>query len=279
MRVLQVLVCGLAIVAASAERAGATTITFNDFSASGTLTLNGNTAVVTTGDGQVLRLVPATFSQGGSAFNSATINASTFSTAFQYRLTNPGGAFDGTDFGADGFTFVVQNVSASIGSGGGGLGYLGIGASAAVEFDTWNNGPGFSDFNSNHLGIDTNGNIASLVVTPVAPNFDNGQLWTAWIDYDGTTLEVRTNMTGVRPVLPNLSLALNIPALLGGTTAYVGFTAGTGAAFANHDIINWTYSDSFVEGGVDPGVVPEPAGLFLMAIGAVAARRLRRRSK
>jgi hypothetical protein len=279
MRVLKVLVCGLAIVVASAERAGATTITFSDFSSSGTLDLNGSAAIVTTGDGAVLRLVPALPGQGGSAFNSATINASTFSTAFQFRLTNPGGIHDGTATGADGFVFVVQNVSSSIGSAGGGLGYMGIGLSVGVEFDTWNNGGGFNDANSNHLGIDTNGNIFSLATVPVAPAFDNGDLWTAWIDYDGTTLEIRTNTTGVRPAAANLALALNIPNLLGGTTAYVGFTAGTGSAYENHDIVNWTYSDSFVEGGVEPGQVPEPAALLLMAVGAGAvARRTRRRA-
>ena len=150
------------------------------------------------------------------------------------------------------------NVSSSIGGGGGGLGYQGIGASAGVEFDTWNNGNDGSTINdsdSNHLGIDTNGSVFSLAQIPVAPNFDNGALWTAWIDYDGTNLEVRTNTTGVRPVGANLSLALNIPALLGGSTAFVGFSAGTGADFANHDILSWTYSDEFKPGGVDPGAI------------------------
>jgi hypothetical protein len=277
--------CAAAILAAAATRADATTITFSDFSSTAGLTLNGSAASTITGDGAVMRLVPANFSQSGSVFSSASINASNFSTAFTFRLTDPGGfcCDESGDIGADGFVFVVQNVSSSIGGGGGGLGYQGIGASAGVEFDTWNNGNDGSTINdsdSNHLGIDTNGSVFSLAQIPVAPNFDNGALWTAWIDYDGTNLEVRTNTTGVRPVAPNLSLALNIPALLGGSTAFVGFSAGTGADFANHDILSWTYSDEFKPGGVDPGAsVPEPGTLFLLATGGMALVRRRARAR
>jgi hypothetical protein len=281
MRVLRT-ACAVAVLAACAGRADATTITFSDFSSTAGLTLNGSAASTTTGDGAVMRLVPANFSQSGSVFSSASINASNFSTAFTFRLTQPGGfcCDDSGDIGADGFVFVVQNVNSSIGGGGGGMGYDGIGASAGVEFDTWNNGSFVNDFDSNHLGIDTNGSVASLATIGVAPNFDNGALWTAWIDYDGTNLEVRTNTTGVRPVAANLSLALNIPALLGGSTAFVGFSAGTGADFANHDIVSWTYSDEFKPGGVDPGAaVPEPGTLFLLATGGMALVRRRARAR
>jgi hypothetical protein len=274
---MRVILCALVSIVVSAP-AGAATITFNDFSSTAGLALNGDAAVATTSDGQVLRLVPATGSQSGSAFSSATINASNFSTAFQFRITDPGGISDGVQTGADGLVFVVQPVSSSIGGAGGGLGYQGVTPSLGVEFDTFWNG---WDPSSNHLGVDINGNVASAVTTDIATRFDNEDLWTAWIDYNGTTLEIRTALGTVRPAAATLSYNVDIATLIGTNTAYVGFTAGTGAAWGNHDILRWTYSDQFQGGGVDPGEpvpTPEPASFLLFgagALGALAARARR----
>jgi hypothetical protein len=67
---------------------------------------------------------------------------------------------------------------------------------------------------------------------------------------------------------------------LGNTSAFIGFTAATGGDVANHDIIAWTFSDSFVPGGVTAGsAIPEPADFALLAsaaaLVAVALRRIR----
>jgi hypothetical protein len=266
--VLALAVCGVAGVGE------ATVVTFPDFSSTAGLTLNGSTAATNTSDGAVLRLTSAGPSQSGSAFSSATINAASFSTAFSFRITDAGGSccdLSG-ETGADGITFVVQSVASNIGGAGGGIGYQGIANSAAVEFDTWHNG---FDPDSNHLGVDTNGNITSLVTQHVTPNFDDGKLWFAWIDYDGGGLSIRANQTGVRPASALLSTPLDIPALLGGNTAYVGFTSGTGADWGNHDILSWEYRDSFEPIG---GGVPEPGTLGLVGLGisTLAARRRRR---
>lgn len=283
MSISRITTLSFALLIGGGSHAVAATITFPDFSSTSGLTFSGSATTTTTpADGPVLRLVPALQSQAGSAFSSATINASNFSTVFQFRLTNPGGCCDGYgQFGADGLVFVVQNVSSSIGGGGGGLGYAGISPSVGVEFDTWFNGD-VGDVNSNHVGIDTNGSVTSLTQLPVTPNFDNGDVWTAWIDYDGTALDVRVNNTGVRPVLPTLSALVDIPTLISSPTAYVGFTAGTGFAYENHDILAWEYSDTFRQGGVDvPSTVPEPGSLLLLGTGglALAQRLTRRRAK
>lgn len=235
-------------------------VVYPEFSNPSGLDLNGDAAAMVTGDGSVIRLVSAVPSQSGSFFSQSQLMVEGFNTQFSFRLTNPGGVWDGTEVGADGFVFVIQPISSSIGAGGGGLGYSGISPSVGVEFDTFLN-PENSDVSTNHVGVDVNGSVISDVDLDVANRFDNGNKWFGWIDYDGTTLEVRANETGIRPVTALLSFAVDIPTIIGTSGGFIGFTAGTGDAYANHDILSWRYQDR---------PIPEPAGLIL-ALTALAA--------
>jgi hypothetical protein len=223
---------------------------WNDFSSTSNLTLNGKARATNTTDGAVIRLVSAQTNQRGSVFTSQAIPAATFSAFFRFRMTNPGGGPDSTGArGADGLVFVVQSASSnSIGSIGGGMGYGGIGESVGVEFDTYLNSEA-NDPSSNHLGIDTNGYVDHVSSAPytknVSTNFDNGHIWDAWVDYDGTNLEVRASRSGVRPAAADVSRPLNIVSILGQTIAYVGVTAATGNAYENVDILSLIYRDSY----------------------------------
>lgn len=268
-------VCGVAL----ASSASAAVISYTDFSSVNGLTLNGDAAQV----GNVLRVTPANYGQSGSAFSTSTVslasNAS-FSTFFQFQFTTPGGACDGQGCGADGLVFVVQTVSNSVGGSGGGIGYLGIGNSVGIEFDTWNNGPGDNN-SSNHIGIDVNGSVTSIVLAEVTEaDMNGGDIWSVWVDYDGATnlLEARMNRTGVRPASAILSLTRDLALDLGTTDAFVGFTSGTGAAYANHDVLSWTLEDRFAPIGGDNNSVPEPGSLLLVGTGLALARFMRKRS-
>ena len=245
--------------------ASATTISFSDFSPATGLQLNGSAAVATDGSSRdVLRVTPATFGQAGSAFSTSAISLGanvSFSTKFRFNFNNPGNG------GADGLVFVVQTVSNTAGGSGGGIGYYGLPNSVGVEFDNWNNGAG-DGHNGNHVGIDINGDVNSVVRND-SPGFtfDSGTDLVAWVDYDGSTkvMEVRLNNSDTRPGGSMLSYTFSgngLSDILGTTNAFVGFTSGTGSAFANHDVVSWEFRDTFA-----PIDVPEPLSLALLAIG------------
>ena len=257
-------------------------VEYTDFSDVSDLVLNGDAATAVTGDGSVLRLTPATFSQSGSAFSQTTVNAANFSTYFSFRISSPGGSlFDCNSInGADGLVFVAQSVSSSAGGAGGGIGYAGIGNSLGVEWDTSCNAAN-NDPSSNHIGVNINGNVNRGAGSPHTANigddtvredgFDNGEIWHAWVDYDGTTVEVRTNQTGIRSLLPDLTRVLDLPTILGQDDAYIGFTSGTGADYGNHDILAWEYRDEF-----DPvQSVPAPVTGLVFGLALLGLSRVR----
>lgn len=248
----------------------ATVINFPNFADCSTLQVNGNAACTS----NVLRVTPATFGQSGSAFSKTLIPlgaGSTFSTVFSFQITGSGGASDSDGPGADGLTFTVQPNASTAGGGGGGIGYAGIPNSVAIEFDTWNNGAGAGDPDGNHVGVDLNGSVFSVVTAPVATRMNNGAVWWAWVDYNGTVLELRLSPTSTRPSAPTLAYTVNLATVLGGTQAYVGFTSGTGAAFGNHDVLTWQFDNSFSPFGAAANPVPTLSPAWLAAILLVVA--------
>ncbi len=225
-------------------------LVFSNFNDTAGLTVNGNAAPVNTGDGNVLRLASADWWQSGSLFTTGQVDAATFSAFFKFRISNPGGSWwDGTDTGGNGLAFVIQPVGNDVvGGDWEGPGYAGISPSIAMEFDTFQNGE-YNDTSSNHLGINLNGDLdhgsGSPFTADVSPRFDDGNVWYAWVDYDGSNMEVRANQTGLRPAAPALSRELDLAAILGQTEAYIGFTAATSGAWGDHDLLQFQYRNGY----------------------------------
>lgn len=248
MRKISIVILALLLVLGVSKNIfAATYLVFDDFSSTSGIVLNGDAHIANTTDGDVLRLAPAVVNKSGSAFSSLRFNVSGFSTFFSFRITEPGGVYDlSNKYGADGLAFVIQPISSStLGGAGGGIGYYGISPSIAVEFDTYHNP---QDPSSNHLGLNINGSINHDLGFPTAdvnPPFDDGSVWYAWIDYDGSTLEVRVNQTGIRPQVAMISHLIDANSILGTSDAYVGFTAATGGGWGNHDILSWEYRDEY----------------------------------
>jgi hypothetical protein len=253
--------------------ADAATITYDNFNSTAGWQLNGSAATVPPGGPDaVLRLAPNVPNQAGSAFLSTPLDITgTWSVEFTFNMNSC------VECRADGLAFVIQNAPAgasALGSAGGNLGYTGITPSFAVEFDTWQN-TAFSDPNNNHVGLLLSGSPNTVFAQ--TPAFDlYGQDVHAWIDFtEGSTsdqMRVYVSLTDTKPsssiLIVNASPGWE--PFAGGSTAYLGFTAGTGAADANHDILNFRYNNA--------AAVPEPASLFLVGTG-ISALAMRRRRK
>lgn len=87
---------------------------------------------------------------------------------------------------------------------------------------------------------------------------------------------MRISNDGVRPGTAILSHTVDLVTVLGQENAFVGFTSGTGAAGADHDIRRWQFENSF--NPIDDIGVPEPATWVLFALGAPGCAALRRRA-
>jgi Domain of unknown function (DUF1929)/Legume lectin domain/PKD domain len=201
----------------------------------GALVLNGNGKL----NGSVLEITDGNLSEDSSAWYATRVNVQTFVNDFTFQIT-PG-------LTADGFTFALQSAStAALGPGGGGLGYGalmagapgGLPTSVAIKFDIFdNNGEGV-----NSTGLYVNGASPSLPavdLTPSGIDLHSGDIFAVHMTYDGTSLVMTVTDTVTNAVFTN-ALPIDIPGTVGATTAYAGFTGGTGGISATQNILTWT---------------------------------------
>lgn len=231
----------------------------------GTMVLNGSAAL----NGTKLRLTDGNGNEVGSSWFSSPLNIQKFNTSFTFQIT------PGTNPVADGFTFAIQSSgSTAIGPMGGGLGY-GPGTpgtaipspnplrnSVAIKFDLYDNaGEGV-----NSTGLYTNG------ASPTAPFVDltgsgvdlhSGHACNVQISYDGTNLTMTITDPTVNAAFTQ-TWPVNIPSVVGGNTAYVGFTGATGGLAAIQDITSWTLSSTAASATAAPVISPA-SGTFASA--------------
>ncbi|MCB0211917.1 MAG: hypothetical protein KDJ52_21430 [Anaerolineae bacterium] len=214
----------------------------------------------TTAQDCTLRLTPARSNQIGAVWSSTKKPVQNgFETVFEFQLTELGGAVNRTDetTGGDGFTFIIQNDTLSfLGENGAGLGYPPVANSLAIEFDTWLNdgialGPNLKDPNGNHISIHTRGlepndghEDSSIGATIDLPDISDGEIHTVKIVYIPGTIEIFMDNLATPVLTVPVDLATNLN--LDNGQAWVGFTASTGAAWENHDILNWTFNGAKV---------------------------------
>ena len=185
-----------------------------------------------------LRLTAALNSQSGTAWHTNQVNVvSPWTTTFEFAINPVSG-------GADGMTFAIQSNSPTAignpGSGGGGLAYDGMPNSLVVEFDHYNNGVN-NDPNGNHISIHTEFSApnspnenSSIGSTTAISNL--GGIHSVTINYDGTTMSITYDGTVV------LTAPVDMSQVVGGTSAFVGFTAATGGLNEEHRIQFWGFT-------------------------------------
>ncbi len=200
------------------------------------LTLSGTAAI----NGSRLRLTNTGANEAGSAFFSTAVNVQSFTTDFSFQLTNAN---------ADGFTFTIHggSTAAALGSWGGGLGYgpnssqsTVIPTSVAVKFDLYSNAGEGPD----STGLYTNGalpTVPAVNMTSSGVNLHSGDIFQVHMSYNGTNLAMTITDISTENTFSQTFQNINIPGTVGGSTAYVGFTGGTGGLTAIQEIIAWSY--------------------------------------
>jgi hypothetical protein len=154
---------------------------------------------------------------------------------------------------ADGMTFCIQNQSVNaLGGGGGNLGVIGISPGAAIRIDNYygpdgrlsvgflptttamsSRGSGFDDLAESgditqSLGLSTNGDW----------------LLNVEIKYSNNNLTYIVSNARMPELAYAVSMGnIDLPRLVGGNTAWMGFTGGTGGLSADIFISNWKITD------------------------------------
>ena len=167
------------------------------------------------------------------------VHVGAFRTSFVFRLEGEPGRL------GDGFTFALVKAHDDLGrpgTAGAGLGYQRLADSVSVKFDLVNNaGEG-----GHSVGVFTGGAEPTLPAvrldgSPIHLHAQPPIL--ADLAYDGELLTV--SLTDI--TLPDHTwthqFPVDIPAAVGGPTAHVGFTAGTGELSARQAIDSWTFAE------------------------------------
>jgi len=224
----------------------AASISYSDFSSTAGLTANGFGSTAPNGSGELV-MTDSQQNEARSVFYDTPVPFDHFTTHFSYR------ADAGAE--ADGFTFALQeNGPTALGAIGGSLGYQNMGGNGVAV--------GVSIFNQQYRVY--SGNSMGYVSDPFShePFIDvgNGDTYDFTISYDGTTLTTSIVDESNSANTYTNSFALDLNSALNAHTAYVGFTAGTGALISTQRILDWDYSGNdgltiTTPAAASPGVV------------------------
>ena len=176
--------------------------------------------------GGVLWLTEGAGNTSRSAWYKFPLYVGAFKASFLYQDIGGGGA--------DGIAFALQNDSrglTALGGGGGGLGYLGITNSVALQFNIYNAGG---------IAFNTNGTVGNFsATTPV--DVRGGDPIKVDITYAAGVMHLVLSNTATAGTFTADLPVGSLPARLGADTAYVGFTGASGGMASTQIVSEFTY--------------------------------------
>jgi hypothetical protein len=184
-------------------------------------------------DGDVLAITTDAGDEHNSVFYNTPQSVTAFCVQFTYQVSG--------NMDADGITFCIQNDPAGVNAvgtdpGGSALGYHGIMSSAAFAlniFAGWTRGE--------NLFLDSDFDTANPVYNGTAPlDLHSGDPIEITLVYDGARLMVLMIDTVTGDMHCN-SYDVDIPGTVGGDSAYIGFTGGTGGFTSVQQVTGFRY--------------------------------------
>lgn len=190
-------------------------------------TVNGNASQINC---NCYKLTDSIANRSGSVWNNNRIDLNnSFDFVFDIYLGR------GDQPGADGIAFVLQPISTSVGTGGGGLGIAGVSPSIAVTLDTYQNINPDNDPVADHIAIQRNGdlnhNSANNLTGPIAAdalsnNIEDGRTRKLRVTWNAITKTLTTYVDGLQRV-STINDFVNTT-FGGNPSVYWGFTGSTG---------------------------------------------------
>ena len=223
---------------------------FSNFSSTTGLALNGSATQFANN-----LLLQTQDHESGTAFWTQKLDVTSFSTTFTLQAT----AHAGVD---DYYTFALQNgTTAALGADDINSGYAGgtlpaqsaaisfttenLGSGSGIQFLSGNGTPVFNDF-VQMPGIDMSTTDSFSVVAA----------------YNGTNLSVTVTDLNHTADTYSTTHAIDLPTVLGGSSAYAGFTVGSGSDNTYTSFESWSYTQG--SSSTTP-VTPTPSPVFTQA--------------
>jgi hypothetical protein len=181
--------------------------------------------------GNALQLTDSQPHEARAVWWSRKVGVDHFTTSFAFKT-------NANSTGADGLTFTIQGRDDKrVGTDGYHLGYTTIADSVAAAFNFWNAG-----FYGSRFGFATGGHVP-MTNSDMSPiDLHSGDTFDVTLNYNGTTLRMTIKDHAHPADTFSQSEQINIPSIVHGDSAYIGFTAGTGHDVATQDVMNWSYS-------------------------------------
>ncbi|HEV2330214.1 MAG TPA: LamG-like jellyroll fold domain-containing protein [Verrucomicrobiae bacterium] len=183
----------------------------------------------------VLYLTDTNNGETRSSFFPAPLYIGAFEASFTYQNPSRGGA--------DGMSFCIQNDprgAGALGGGGGGLGVNGITPSVELELNLYTGNTEQAGYTLLTDGLTGAGGANGNYQKPGTVSITSGDPINITVYYSNGQADI-TFTDAVASTSFSASYAINIPSVVGGNTAYVGFTGADGGVNSLQTITNFTF--------------------------------------